>query len=115
MLVKGPFHIRKKFCEAQPVPDGENYSCSEGAIAFVEGMNPIDLSGIPLPAGDINVNGGGQDGAVTSNDIVYIRNGLGSSDSVLLQQADVNLDGIIDTQDYSLIIETLSRGSDTDE
>jgi hypothetical protein len=49
-----------------------------------------------------------QNGVVDSYDTSYIKLNLGSTDARALQIADLNLDGIVDTQDYSLVIASLS-------
>ena len=53
-----------------------------------------------LLAGDLEP----QDGTVNSYDTALIYNNLGKQDSSTLQSADVNLDGVVDSQDYSLVL-----------
>jgi hypothetical protein len=74
-------------------------------------VNNLDFSRIYLLAGDMPVSGG-QDGVVDSLDTSYIRNNLGKTDSGVLAIADLNLDGKVDTQDWSLVIAALSVRAD---
>ena len=56
-----------------------------------------------------------QDGVVNSYDISLARNNIGvagSYDPAVLALADLNLDGIVDSQDYSLVIAALSIRAD---
>ena len=56
-----------------------------------------------------------QDGLVNSYDISLVRNNIGVAGSqhpAVLALADLNLDGIVDSQDYSLVIAALSIRSD---
>ena len=109
VYVKGPKHIQKKVCDKTPTETaGGTYRCDTGKIALTAGANALDFSGIIMLAGDLPV----QDGAVTSYDTSLVRNNLGKTDADSLAKSDVNLDGRIDTQDYSLIIAALSVRAD---
>ena len=70
--------------------------------------NNLDFSGIILLAGDLPI----QDGSVTAYDTSLVRNNLGKTDADAVSKADVNRDGKVDTQDYSLIIAALSVRND---
>lgn len=105
ILVKGPKHIQKKICQAQPAeyyPGG--YRCGEGLITLVRGQNYLDFSKITLLVGDLPE----QDGIVNSYDTSLVRNLIGATDPDSLGRADLNLDGVVNTQDYSLVIAALS-------
>ena len=103
--VKGPFQVQKKICNKTPTEtDGGTYRCAKGTITLKAGENDINLSGITLLSGDLPV----QDGTISAYDISMIRNNLGSDNS----NCDVNRDGKCDTQDYSLLISTLSIKND---
>ncbi len=107
ILVKGPKHIQKKVCVATPTETANGtYRCANGAIT-VSTNNTFDFSGIRLLVGDIPV-GGSQDGIIDSTDISYIRDNLGKTDPTVVSIADLNLDGIVDSQDYSLLIASLN-------
>jgi hypothetical protein len=71
----------------------------------------LDFSKIYLLGGDLPVNGL-QDGVVDSLDTSYIRNNLGKTDADVISIADINLDGRIDTQDWSAVIYALSVKTD---
>ncbi len=111
ILIKGPKHVQKKICVNSPT-EGKGlegtYSCSVGNITINKDTTTLDFSNIMLLAGDLP----GQDGVVNSYDISLVQNNLGSTDSNILAKADINLDGRINTQDYSLIIYALSIRTD---
>jgi len=105
VLLKGPKHLQKKICESdpkEPIPGG--YICKTGNITLTEGDNDFDFSDVVNLAGDIPI----QNGIVDSMDIIFIRQNFGSQDSEKLSKGDLNMDGIIDTQDYSLVIAALA-------
>ena len=110
ILVKGPHHIQKKICNSTPTETAGPglYGCGDGNITLVVGDNNLDFSGILLLAGDLD-----QSGIVDSVDFGMVRNNLGKTDVATLTQADINRDGKVDTQDFSLIIAAL--GIRTDE
>lgn len=102
---KGPKHLQKKLCEASPVETAAGtYRCADGKITIKDGQNTLDFSKVYAMVGDLP----DQNGVVDSYDTSYIKLNLGSSDPKVLQVADLNLDGIVDTQDYSLVIASLS-------
>lgn len=106
VLVKGPKHIQKRICVSNPTETyGGTYRCSDqGFIALQNGQNNLDFSKILQLVGDLP----NQDGVIDSYDIAYLRTNLGSSDPQVLSIADLNLDGIVDTQDYALLIASLT-------
>ena len=113
LLIKGPKHIQKKICDNTPseTTDG-SYRCQgERTITFSSGQNNLDFSKIYLLAGDLPVNGA-QDGVVDSLDTSYIRNNLGKIDPTIVSIADLNLDGKVDTQDWSMVLYALSVKTD---
>jgi hypothetical protein len=113
LLIKGPKHIQKKICDNNPseTTDG-SYRCQGGrTITFSSGQNNLDFSKIYLLAGDLPVNGA-QNGVVDSLDTSYIRNNLGKTDPTVASIADLNLDGKVDTQDWSMILYALSVKTD---
>lgn len=112
ILVKGPKHIQKRICDQNPNETSVGtYRCFAGKITFQEGTNTFDFSKIYLLVGDLPVNGA-QDGVIDALDISYIRNNLGKTDPQVIAIADLNLDGIVDTQDYSGVIAALSIKTD---
>lgn len=109
LLVKGPYHIQKKVCDQVPTETaGGTYRCSEGKITLSAGANGLDFSGILMLVGDLPE----QDGVVDAYDISLVRNCIGKTSDECLTGADVNRDGKVDTQDYSLIIASLSVKND---
>lgn len=106
VTVKGPQHLQKKICVMTPVETSMGtYRCGDqGSITFVDGDNNLDYSQILLLTGDLPE----QDGVVDAYDISYLRQSLLSSDPRAVSIADLNKDGIVDTQDYSLLIAALS-------
>jgi hypothetical protein len=106
VYIKGPKHLQKKVCQSTPTETyGGTYRCSEvGTITLASGNNNLDFSGILQMVGDLP----DQNGIVDSYDIAYLRTGLGATDPKSVATADLNLDGIVDSQDYSLLIASLS-------
>ncbi len=110
VYIKGPKHLQKKICTLNPQETTMGgYYCSLGeSFSLQGGKNKLDFSKIYMLAGDLPI----QDGIVNSYDLSYIRNNLGNSDEKTLLIGDLNLDGIIDTQDYSLVVKSLSIRTD---
>ena len=112
VYIKGPKHLQKKICDVNPTETASGtYRCENGRIALANGANTLDFSKVYQLVGDIPV----QNGIVDSYDISLIRNNLGKTDADLLKVADLNLDGRIDSQDYSLLIAALSTRFDEGE
>jgi hypothetical protein len=105
VYVKGGKHLQKKICDASPTETASGtYRCADGKISIQDGQNNFDFSKVYMMVGDLP----DQNGVVDSYDTSYIKLNLGSTDARALQIADLNLDGIVDTQDYSLVIASLS-------
>ncbi len=104
ILVKGPKHLARRFCIASPT-GGFNYFCpaEAGKITLRQGLNTFDFSKVNLLAGDLPIDNV-QDGVIDSSDLTIVRQYLGSKLPDVIRVADVNFDGIVDTQDYILII-----------
>ena len=83
---------------------GSDNSVHDGFSFTYRKDGVYDFSGITLLVGDLPE----QDGIVNAYDIGLIINNFGKRDSDILSKADVNMDGIVDTQDYSLVIAALS-------
>lgn len=112
VLIKGPKHNQRKICHSRPSEsDLGLYRCNSFGIPLNVGSNDLDFTAVTMLAGDLPV-GSGQNGVVNSEDITTIRDYLGKSDDSALRLADVNLDGVVNTQDYSLVIEALSIKTD---
>lgn len=104
LLIKGPRHIQKKICENSPnEPMAGQYSCTVGKITLKAGTNTLDLNKVTLLAGDLAT----QDGVIDSVDLAAIRQRIGSQKEEDLAVADLNRDGIVDTQDFSLVLYSL--------
>jgi hypothetical protein len=106
MYVKGPKHIQKKICLASPYETYEGtYQCKDGqVITLKKGENSFDFSTLYLLVGDLPV----QDEMANSFDLATIYKYLGHTDPDALASADLNMDGIVDSQDYALVIKALS-------
>jgi len=111
IFIKGPKHIQKKICENEPKEplgaEGSYYCRSDQSLSISQNSS-FDFSKITLLVGDLPK----QDGVVNSYDTSLVRNNLGRNDEEALKLADVNLDGRVNTQDYSLIIYALSIRTD---
>ncbi len=110
ILVKGPKHIQKRICASVPqenVPG--TYSCFLGQISIQTSNLTLDFSKVKLLAGDLPQ----QDGIVDSYDLSLVRNIIVEplaerTSAANTQIADINLDRIVDSQDFSLLIAALS-------
>ncbi len=117
--VKGPKYLQTIFTCPNPVSsDKTKYSCGNPAndismlgIELKSGTNMLDFSHAYLMAGDLQP----QDGVLNANDLSLIRNNFGNTDPSILSRTDLNLDGKIDTQDWSLALYTLSVTNSDDQ
>lgn len=108
ILVKGPMHMQKRVCDPAPTEEKPGlYHCKVPNINLRAGVNTFDFSKIILLGGDLPV----QDGVVNSYDLSLVRQRLGAV-AVGPQIYDINMDGVINVQDYSLIIFALSTRFD---
>ncbi|OGK62728.1 hypothetical protein A2446_04540 [Candidatus Roizmanbacteria bacterium RIFOXYC2_FULL_38_9] len=108
VYVKGPKHLQKKICDAAASEAaGGTYHCGDGKITIKAGDNSVDFSKILLLVGDLPENGA-QNGIIDAYDTGYIRTHLQSTNSSELQIGDLNYDGVIDSQDFSLVLASLS-------
>jgi len=112
IYVKGPKQLQKKICDLTPTETAPGtYHCENGRITLKNGVNNLDFSNVYQLVGDLPE----QNGVVDSYDISLIRNNLNRTDYNILSIADVNFDGRVDSQDYSLLIAALSIRFDDGE
>ena len=108
LLIKGPMHLQKKICKADAAdPQPGYYSCQFGNITLQSGSNDFDYSNVKLLVGDLDHNGvvDSADTSVVFNDLLLPTDQRQSAD--VLERSDLNLDGIVSTQDWSLVLEAL--------
>ncbi len=117
VAIKGPQHVQRLICDAQPADSlgsstNDLYICERdeddhqiGGITLGRGANILDFDGITQFAGDLP----DQDGVIDSLDLANVRQSLGSTESDALEVADLNLDGVVNTADFSLVIQGLER------
>lgn len=104
-LIKGPKHIQKRICVNSPSENiSGTYRCKDSNVTFKAGGNTLDFTNIILLSGDLPL----QNGIVDAVDIAYVRNYIGRSDPDIVARADLNFDGVVDSQDYTLIINALA-------
>ncbi|MFZ2206631.1 MAG: hypothetical protein WAV29_04145, partial [Microgenomates group bacterium] len=109
VYIKGPKHIAKKICDGAPSESkGGEYHCGDGKITLKAGENTFDFSKIIQLGGDLPEASGKQNGIIDAYDTTFIRQNLGSTDAGKMAIGDINLDNIIDTQDYSIVVQSLS-------
>jgi len=100
LKIKGPKHLQSRY----------------DSLTFQKGENDLDLSQSPLLAGDLPQPQSGQDGVVNAFDAVLLVNCFSTpEDSTCLSQADLNLDGIINSLDMNLMNLTLTANRWEDE
>lgn len=112
VYVKGPKHIQKKFCDANPQIGGQKfYSCSKANITFQVGQNNfLDFSNIKLLAGDLPEQGSVQNGIIDSYDLSLVRSSI--ANATYQDACDINLDKKCDWQDWSLILASMAEKYD---
>ncbi len=104
-LIKGPKHIQKRICVNSPSENiSGTYRCKDSNVTFKAGGNTLDFTNIILLSGDIPL----QNGIVDAVDIAYVRNNVGRSDPDIVARGDINFDGVVDSQDYTLVINALA-------
>ncbi len=118
ILLKGEKHVQRKICGIKPVQGpNQQYRCTNEFLSFSSGVNRIDASGIYLFGGDLPGQFG-QDGMVNSVDFALIRFLIQKNPALSqseLFQGDLNFDGVVDTQDYSLMTKTMELSMNQDE
>lgn len=108
VFIKGPKHLQKQICDASPTESaGGTYHCGEGKIIIAAGDNTFDFSKILMMVGDLPEKGV-QNGIIDAYDTSYVRQHLQSTKTDELKIGDLNFDGIIDSQDFSLMLASLS-------
>lgn len=107
--IKGPKHLAVNFCRNGQKKVG----CNIGEIVLKPGLNTLDFTGVPLPAGDIPDKNGKQDGVVDARDFARLVESLrANAPSWLKKAADLNYDGINNGADIQLFLKTMSRRYD---
>ncbi|NCO88545.1 hypothetical protein GW881_01370 [Candidatus Roizmanbacteria bacterium] len=118
LLIKPDKHLQRKVCSLSARDSTTLYSCGQDKIILSSTTTDLDLSGLIFFTGDITGEQGTSDGKVDSLDYVMIqliiKNNTGK-DPAQVAKADLNYDGIVDTQDASLIIEVWQKGINQDE
>jgi len=109
IFIKGPQHLARKFCT-----NSQTERCvGPGQIALAEGNNNFDFSGLVLEAGDLP-NNGQQDGVVNSVDYSLLKARGAQTLPEALAIADVNFDGVVGSQDWVLMRNTLETKYEED-
>lgn len=112
ILVKGPKHLQKKFCQNNPteqIEQGFPYRClGAGAISLTTTDNELNFTDVLLQGGDLP----NQDGIINAYDVSRVLDILATGESTKdedLQVADIDLNGIVNAKDRSYLIETLEE------
>lgn len=109
VYVKGPKQLQKKICDSVPTESkAGGYHCADGNITLKSGTNTLDFSKIVILSGDVPENEGKQNGIIDSYDTTVIRQNLGTAEPSKLAIGDLNFDNIVDSQDYSIVLQALS-------
>ncbi|MFA9289371.1 MAG: dockerin type I domain-containing protein [Weeksellaceae bacterium] len=105
LYIKPAKHIRKKICEDRPVEfTPGSYRClDDSKITLAAGEQTMNFTGVYLLGGDLPT----QDGVVNARDIIQVRSQLGSSTVDAVAKSDLNFDGIVDSQDYTIVLSAL--------
>jgi len=111
LFIKGPMHIQKRYCDLEPT-GGTGYHCTgQQGFELVDGENTINLTAVPLLVGDLPP----QDGVLNSVDVVAIKDCIKEQTTECINKTDVNLDGITNGTDYSLLISSMGVKYDDEE
>lgn len=112
LFIKGPKHLAKKLCKNNQ----EGRCGATDKLSLVIGNNDYDFSKTRLEGGDLpNPNNAmKQDGVVNSVDYELTKARLGSNSEENLRVADINLDGIVNTTDLTLLRNTLETKYEED-
>lgn len=107
LLFKGPQHLQVSKKNVTLLPGTRTFDFSTNNEALPGG----DL---PLPV-NADYNNLAQDGIVNSLDYAFIVNNFNSTETKILNIGDLNLDGIINTGDTTILAHTLEVKLDEDE
>jgi hypothetical protein len=112
-LLQSNRHMSTPVCDEQPQEEElGTYECPETAALEVTGSTlTLDASGILMLSGDLPE----QDNIIDALDVTRIRSLLGRTDGEALYSADVNYDGIVDTQDHGLVITSLQKNKQKEQ
>ena len=111
ILVKGGKFLAKLFCSSNPTVAETSCASNNGTIRLQQGMNIFDFSQVTLPIADLPI-ADIQDGVLDAHDLSFIRRNLGSIENVILRIADINMDSVIDTQDYVMMMSDTHQNID---
>jgi hypothetical protein len=109
VYIKGFHHLQRKFCKNNQKDDDDGGSknhkaCDTGTISLSAGSNALNFEQSTLITGDTSP----QDGVVDSFDLAQVRKCIGHSDDQCVGTTDLNNDGIVDSQDMSLVVQALN-------
>lgn len=112
ILVKGPKHLQRKFCDLVPVPtENGAYICGTNTVTLVAGTNEADFTKVPLLVGDLPP----QDGLLNAFDAAQMRVNLLTVGQSAIDAADLNYDGVVNSTDYSLLIQSMQLKYDEEQ
>jgi len=110
IAIKGPQHVQRTFCTLEPQDVTSYYRCpSNTGITLQAGDNEADFRNVLQYVGDFPL----QDGVLNQQDVQFLRSRVLSS--LENQAADVNCDGVVNGNDYSLLIESMKIKYDDEQ
>jgi hypothetical protein len=99
-------HISTMICDATPTEEEPgSYFCENRGVSITEFPFTLDTTNILVLTGDLPE----QNGIIDSEDITKVKTFIGRSDVDANYHADLNYDGIVDTQDHGLVITALEK------
>lgn len=113
IYIKGPKHLARKFCQ-----NNQTERCTGmGKISLKPGENNFDFTRLSLEPGDLPdpTKNMAQDGVVNSDDLSRLKLRLGKTDSSDLAIADLDFNGVVNTRDVVLFLQTLSTKYEEEE
>lgn len=112
IIVKGPKHVAKRYCENNPTVSAVegSYTCAGKSINLVDGQNSLDFSALPLLAGDLPP----QDKVLNAFDAARLIGCLGKTEAECAG-SDLNYDGTINATDNSILYASMKLKYDDEQ
>ena len=106
LFIKGPMHVQKRICHKTPT-GGILYNCnlSQTGFELTNGENTMDLTNVPLLAGDLPLP---QDSILNAKDISALNKCLLKRTEDCLNSADVNYDGVVNANDFAIVTNSMA-------
>lgn len=100
LMLKVDKFLLRRICDTNPTEKQiGGYECANPSLTILQGNNNFDFTGVSLLPGDL----GQVDGFVNGYDLSIVRNNINKNDSQSVNLADLNYDGIVNSEDFNII------------